>query len=68
MLGPKLFVNYESHVVDIVGKHGLNVNYYSDDTQIYFDFKPEDLEDAIYKVEKYIADVPMDVHQFPQVK
>ena len=57
VLGPKLFVDYESPVGDIVRKHGLDVHFYADDTQIYFAFKPEDRAIAVDRMEKCIEEV-----------
>jgi len=35
MLGPILFIMYTADVTRIVERHGLNVQQYADDTQLY---------------------------------
>ena len=57
VLGPKLFIDYESPLGDIVRKHGLQVHFYADDSQIYFSFDPKFYDDAIARVEKCILEV-----------
>ena len=43
VLGPLLFVLYTKDISTIIRRHGLWNHCYADDTQVYFNCKPEDV-------------------------
>ena len=59
-LGPLLFVVYASKIFEIVGKHNLEIHCYSDDSQLYLSFCPNDnanQQAALVRVESCIEDI-----------
>ena len=57
VLGPILFSLYSSPVAAIARKHGLTVQLYADDTQLYLAFHPVEADDALARVEACIAEI-----------
>ena len=60
VIGLILFSIYTLPIGDIARAHGLNVNFYADDTQLHMAFAPTDHEDApsiLTQVENYISDI-----------
>ena len=59
-LGPLLFVVYASKIFEIVDKHNLEIHCYTDDSQLYLPFCPNDIanqEAALARVERCIEDI-----------
>jgi len=54
---PVLFSIYSSPVADIARKHGLYVQLYADDTQLYLAFHPIEVNAALAKVEACVAEI-----------
>ena len=50
LLGPLFYVLYTKDIENIVIKHGLGVQLYADDCQIYYSFKDEEKEMAIERI------------------
>ena len=57
MIGPLLFACYTTPVQDIIESHGFSCAMYADDTQMYITVNPVDLEQALDKLERCLADV-----------
>lgn len=57
VLGPQLFTMYSSPIAQIARKHGLSVQLYADDTQLYLAFKPLGSIPAIEKVEHCVSEM-----------
>ena len=55
VLGPGLFSDYSSPVASIIQSHGVPVNCYADDTQLYAAFHPNEEAVVLDKLEKCIA-------------
>ena len=58
-LGPILYSLYTSPLADIANAHGLNINSYADDTQIYITFNSScaNIIHSISKIEACIQDI-----------
>ena len=57
VIGPLLFACYTTPVQDIIESHGFSCAMYADDTQMYITVNPVDLEQALDKLERCLADV-----------
>jgi len=55
VLGPLHLELYTAELVDIAAEIGINIDIYSDDTQLHAHCKPSDTTDAIDKLERCIA-------------
>ena len=58
--GPSDFTSYSGPVFDLASRHGVPVNLYADDTQLYLPFdlsSPESLNAALEKMENCIGDI-----------
>ena len=57
---PRAFVVYASKIFEIVGKHNLEIHCYTDDSELYLAFCPNDnanQEAALARVERCIEDI-----------
>ena len=54
VLGPTLFIDYESPLESIIRKHGVEAHFYADDSQTYTVFKPNEKHNATNRTEKCI--------------
>ena len=57
VLGPSLFSDYSSPVASLIRSHGICVQCYADDTQLYVSFRPNEETLALGKLETCIADL-----------
>lgn len=57
VFGPMAFSYYSAPIEDIIKAHGLECMIYADDTQIYFCFNDSEMDAAVSRIEKCIADV-----------
>lgn len=60
VLGPKFYVMYTKPVGAICRKHGLNVHFYADDSQLYLSFEPIDesnIEDIVNRVANCVSEI-----------
>ena len=57
MLGPAFFTDYSSPVASLIRDHGISVQCYADDTQLYVSFRPGEEAIALEKLERCIADL-----------
>ena len=62
ILGPILFILYTKHLQHIAFKHGLNIQLYADDTQLYIGFKhinqnlySTKISDCLYDIKKWVC-------------
>ena len=55
-LGPTLEVLHLPHIYDAAQKHGINIDQYEDDTQLYLAFNMDKQEEAIAKMKDYLSD------------
>ncbi len=57
--GPKLFICYTRDIAAIAEQHGISVQLYADDTQLYIEFDPSSgasIQDAIQRLDYCITD------------
>lgn len=57
ILGPVLFSLYTSALGKLISSHNIYYMLYADDTQLYVAFDPEDVDNAISRMESCIRDV-----------
>lgn len=57
VLGPGFFSDYSSPVAAIIRSHGISVQCYADDTQLYVSFRPNEEALALERLERCIADL-----------
>jgi hypothetical protein len=57
VLGPLLFTVYTLPLGEIIRKHGINVHFYADDTQLYASFQKESSADIMRRMESCIEDL-----------
>jgi hypothetical protein len=57
VLGPGFFSDYSSPVASLIRSHGICVQSYADDTQLYVSFSPEEEASARDRLEKCIVDL-----------
>ena len=57
VLGPSLFSDYSSPVASLIRSHGISVQCYADDTQLYVSFRPGEEALALEKLERCIEDL-----------
>ena len=57
ILGPILFVLYTKHLQHIAMKHGLEIQLYADDTQLYIAFKPLDNKIIVCKTKECLNEI-----------
>ena len=60
ILGPVLFILYTKDLHYIANCHGLNIELYADDSQLYIGFKPtnpNDTENTIKKIERCLKEI-----------
>ena len=55
--GPLIFTLFSAPLQDIISSHSLQSVVYTDDTQIYITFHPDDRHIAIQKIEACVADI-----------
>jgi len=57
VLVPSFFSDYSSPVADLIRSHGISVQCYADDTQLYISFPPSDEVLALETLEQCFADL-----------
>lgn len=57
VLGPTFFTDYSSPVAALIRSHGIAVQCYADDTQLYISFHPSEEALALEKLERCIDDL-----------
>jgi hypothetical protein len=57
VLGPTLFTDYSAPVAALIRAHGVSVQCYADDTQLYVSFSPNDEAAALARLEGCILDL-----------
>lgn len=57
VLGPVLFTLYTSSLGSLLRQHDVRYHFYADDTQLWLPFEPHEMNIAIAKMERCIADV-----------
>jgi len=57
VLGPAFFTDYSAPVAALIRAHGVAVQCYADDTQLYVSFPPSDEAAALERLEGCIADL-----------
>lgn len=57
VLGPLLFTIYMGPLGDLIRRHGLEVHFYADDSQLYIYFKRAEAQIGIAKLEACITDL-----------
>ena len=57
VLGPTLFSDYSSPVAALIRSHGISVQCYADDTQLYVSFHPSEEALALERLERCITDL-----------
>jgi hypothetical protein len=57
VMGPRMFLGYTQPLGAIARKHGLHLHVYADDTQLYLEFRKEDTEVTIEKIQKCVEDI-----------
>ena len=59
VLGPILFNVYTTSLGKLLQEHNVSYHLYADDAQVYISTAPEELDDAIRRLESCIADVQL---------
>ena len=60
VLGPLLFSLYTAPISEISDRHGVNIHFYADDTQLYLSFKAsntDEIAQVVLQMEKCIAEI-----------
>ena len=57
VIGPLLYVLYTAELSEVIMRHGLNVDQYADDTQLYLSVLSDDASVAVKLLDVCLIDV-----------